>query len=104
MKNWDKYRRMQCNIDKAICNQTVTELLEQQYSLIHSNLVKSEEDESIFNDTYLKLTYNYNPEKPFSKQFCYYFNLLKGAYKRDSSSSSFFPLDEERITDYSPMV
>lgn len=99
MKNWDKYKRIQCNIDKAICNQTVSLLLEQHYSLLHSKLVKSEEDEPIFNDTFLKLTYNYNPEELFSNQFCYYFNLLKGAYRRDSKTSYFFPLDEERIAE-----
>lgn len=97
MKNWDKYRRMQCNIDKAIYNQAVSDNLEQSYSQLYSTLVKSVDDESIFNDTYLKLTYNYNPDQPFNTQFVYYFNLLKGAYKRDSKAIIYYPLEEEII-------
>ena len=43
-------------------------------------LVHSPEDKDIFNDTYLKLTYKYNPDKDFIEQFKWVFNQLKGAY------------------------
>lgn len=84
IKNWDNYRRMQVNIQKSITNERVAELLTRHYKYLHSILVKSPEDEDVFNDTYLKLTYNYNPDKDFIDQYKYYFNLLKGAYYRDN--------------------
>lgn len=97
--NWDKFRRMQCNIEKATVNQAVNRLMIQHYSQLHSELVKSEEDESTFNDTFLKLTYNFNPEDYFINQFRYYFCMLKGAYRRDSKAFSFLPVEEERLSD-----
>lgn len=83
INNWDSYRRMQINIQKSVFNEQVTELLTKHYRYLHSLLVKQPTDEDIFNDTYLKLTYNYNPDKDFIDQYKYYFNLLKGAYYRD---------------------
>lgn len=71
----------------------------QHYKQLHSALVKSDEDEGIFTDTFLKLTYNFNPEELFAVQFRYYFSLLKGAYRRDSKASSFLPLDEDKIAE-----
>lgn len=99
MQNWDKYRRMQCNIEKAVINQEVNQQMKKHYSYLHSSLVTAEEDEDIFNDTFLKLTYNYSPEQQFQQQFRYYFNLLKGAYRRDSKAKIILPIKEERISD-----
>ena len=31
MNNWDKYRRMQCNIEKAVLNAAVTNLVTKHY-------------------------------------------------------------------------
>ncbi len=59
------YQRKQVNINKAIPNSEVNRLLQLHYKYLHSRLVKSDKDEAIFNDTYLKLTYNYNPSKDF---------------------------------------
>ena len=84
VNNWDDYRRKQVNIRKSKSNQEVSNMLQKHYKYLHSRLVKFEEDEDTFNDTFLKLTYNYNPDKDFIDQFIYYFNLLKGAYFRDS--------------------
>jgi len=53
------------NINKAIPNSEVNRLLQLHYKYLHSRLVKSDKDEAVFNDTYLKLTYNYNPSKDF---------------------------------------
>ena len=84
------YQRKQVNIDKAISNSEVTRLLQLHYKYLHSRLVKSDKDEGIFNDTYLKLTYNYNPSKDFIEQFIYYFKLLKGAYYRDNRVFNYY--------------
>lgn len=89
INNWSEFRRMQINIDKAQYNPVVSELLTKHYHYLHSTLVKSEADEDIFNDTFLKLTYNYNPDKDFIQQYQYYFKLLKGAYYRDSKVTNY---------------
>ena len=87
---WSSYKRKQVNINKAVNNGEVNRLLEQHYKQLHSLLVKSDNDEPIFNDTFLKLTYNYNPDKDFIGQFRYYFNLLKGAYYRDNKVANYY--------------
>lgn len=73
--------------------------MNKHYNLLHSDLVATEEDEAVFNDTFLKLTYNFNPDSMFIDQFRYYFSLLKGAYSRDSKVNCLFPLDEEKLSD-----
>lgn len=65
-------------------NREVNQQLTNHYKYLHTLLVITESDEAIFNDTYLKLTYNYDSSKDFREQFKYYFNLLKGAYYRDN--------------------
>ena len=89
VNNWDDYRRKQVNIRKSKSNQEVSNMLQKHYKYLHSRLVKFEEDEDTFNDTFLKLTYNYNPDKDFIDQFIYYFNLLKGAYFRDAKARKY---------------
>ena len=84
VNNWDDYKRKQVNIRKSVYNKEIASLLQIHYKYLHSRLVKFRDDEDTFNATYLKLTYNYNPDKDFIDQFIYYFNLLKGAYYRDS--------------------
>lgn len=84
------YQRKQVNINKAIPNSEVNRLLQLHYKYLHSRLVKSDSDEGIFNDTYLKLTYNYNPAKDFIEQYIYYFQLLKGAYYRDDKVANYY--------------
>lgn len=60
-------------------------------------LVHSPEDKDIFNDTYLKLTYKYDPDKDFVEQFKWVFNQLKGAYKRDAKCNIHYQIDESRL-------
>ena len=98
MNNWDKYKRMQCNIEKAIINEVVMNLTLKNYNQLQMELVKSPEDLDIFNDTYLKLTYKYNPNKDFKEQFKWLFNQLKGAYYRDDKANHFYTLEEDRIS------
>lgn len=97
MQHYDKWRRMQNNIDNAYNNPIVSNLLNKHYKQLHSMLVKSELDEDIFNDTYLKLTYNYNPDSDFIQQYQYYFNLLKGAYYRDDKVTNYIvvPIEDK---------
>lgn len=87
---WSSYKRKQVNIDKAIPNSEVSRLLQLHYKYLHSLLVKSDSDEGVFNDTYLKLTYNYNPAKDFIEQYIYCFKLLKGAYYRDDKVANYY--------------
>ena len=98
MNNWDKYKRMQCNIEKAIINEGVMNLTLKNSNQLQMELVKSPEDWDIFNDTYLKLTYKYNPNKDFKEQFKWLFNQLKGAYYRDDKANHFYTLEEDRIS------
>lgn len=81
--NWDHYKRKQINITKGIRNNQVNRLLEQHYTSLQGKLINGEEDQDLFNDTFIKLTYNYDPEMDFKEQFTYYFNLLKGNYYSD---------------------
>ena len=90
MNAWSSYNRKQINIEKAVVNDEVSCYLQQHYKYLHSLLVKNPQDEDTFNDTYLKLTYNYNPDKDFIEQFKYYFNLLKGAYYRDDKVANYY--------------
>ena len=98
MNNWDKYKRMQCNIEKAIINEVIMNLTLKNYNQLQMELVKSPEDWDIFNDIYLKLTYKYNPNKDFKEQFKWLFNQLKGAYYRDDKCNHFYTLEEDRIS------
>ena len=90
MQVWSSYKRKQANIEKAIYNNEVSYYIQQHYQYLHSILVKSDKDEDTFNDTYLKLTYNYNSDKDFIEQYLYCFNLLKGAYYRDDKVANFY--------------
>lgn len=82
--NHDQFRIEQNNIDKSITNREVSILMSKHYQYLHNLLVKIEFHEDIFQDTFLKLTYNYDPDREFIEQFEYYFNMLKGWYYRSS--------------------
>ena len=97
--NWSSYRRKQVNISKAVFNDEVNTLLTRHYRYLYSLLVKSSRDQGTFNDTYLKLTYKYNPEKDFIEQFKYYFKLLKGAYFRDNKVTNYQLVLVDNYTD-----
>lgn len=94
MYNWDKYKRMQCNIEKAMLNDSVAQLTSQHYQQLYKELVITPEDRDIFNDTFLKLTYKFNPQKDFKDQFRWFFKQLKGAYYRDSKCNIFCLLED----------
>lgn len=65
---------------------------------LFDELVHIEEDKDIFNDTYLKLTYKYNPDKDFREQFKWFFNQLKGAYYRDSKAKIHYRIDVDVLS------
>ena len=77
-------------MSKAVFNAAVSQQLTKYYKYLHNLLVLVEGDEDIFNDTYLKLTYNYQPDIDFKEQYIYYFNLLKGAYYRDDKVAGYY--------------
>ena len=106
MINWDKYKRMQCNIQKASYNPEVNTLMGWHYQKLYNTLVVSKADEDIFNDAYLKITYKYNPDEDFMEQFKWLFNQLKGAYYRDDRCNHCYQIAEERLTipDSKPVV
>lgn len=87
--NWSSYKRKGVNISKAIQNDQVSQLLTIHYKYLYTLLVKSEQDRDTFNDTYLRLTYKYNPDRDFIDQFKYYFKLLKGAFYRDDKVANY---------------
>lgn len=87
---WSSYKRKQVIISKATFNDEVNRKMQINYKQLYSLLVINEQDQDTFNDTYLKLTYNYNPEQDFVLQFKYYFNLLKGAYYRDDKQANYY--------------
>lgn len=97
--NWSKYRRKQNNINKAEYNYLVNDLLNKHYRYLHSLLVKTESDESTFNDTYLKLTRLYNPKQDFIEQFKFYFDQLSGQYMRDDKCYNYAETKVEIYTD-----
>lgn len=106
--NWSKYRRKQNNIDKAEYNYLVNDLLNKHYRYLHSLLVKTEQDESTFNDTYLKLTRLYSPDRDFIDQFKFYFDQLSGQYMRDDKCFNYTEtkvevyIDNILVTDNEP--
>lgn len=97
MNNWDKWKRMQCNQNKAVMNAQVANLMNQNYQQLWNEFVKTPEDQDVFNDAYLKLTYKYVPEQDFVEQFRHIFKQLKGAYYRDDSANHYYQLNEDRL-------
>ena len=97
--NWSKYRRKQNNIEKAEYNYQVNDLISKHYRYLHSLLVKTELDESTFNDTYLKLTRLYSPKQDFIDQFIFYFTQLSGQYMRDDKCYNYAETKVESYTD-----
>lgn len=97
MNNWDKWKRMQCNLNKAVMNAQVATLMNQNYQQLWNEFVKTPEDQDVFNDAYLKLTYKYVPEQDFVEQFRHIFKQLKGAYYRDDSANHYYQLNEDRL-------
>ena len=67
------------------------------YEVLQKELVVKDCDRDIFHDTYLKLTYKYNPDKDFKEQFRWLFYQLKGAYFRDDSGVAMYRLEDSRL-------
>jgi hypothetical protein len=82
-KTWSSFRRANNNIEKAEFNDIVNQLFNTHYKYLYTNLVKSEYDCDVFNDTYIKLTYSYSEDKDFVDEFIRLFKSIKSAYRRD---------------------
>lgn len=87
---WSSYKRKFVNIQKAVYNPLVNQLFTQHYNYLHSLLVKKEQDEDTFNDTYLKLTYTYNSDQDFIEQFKHQFYNLRYAYEQDDKVANYY--------------
>lgn len=88
--NWSSYKRKQVNIEKAVYNPTINLQLSNNYNQLHSCLVRTESDEDIFNDTFLKLTHSYNPEQDFIEQYKHTFYNLRLAYEKDDRIANYY--------------
>ena len=97
-QNWDKFRRMQVNIDKAVENKEVSNLLKKHYTALRRQLIKSAEDEDIFIDAFLKITYKYKEQLDFIEQFTHLFLQLKREYRRDDKALNCIKIIENRIS------
>ena len=84
-KNWDDYKRKSYNIDKGRENKDVNVLMNKYYYQLHDKLVHNTNDEEVFNDTFLKMSYRYDGYN-FCDSFCYFFYQLKGAFNRDKKT------------------
>lgn len=104
-KNWDKYRRKQNIFKKSNFNPEVSELLTSHYKYLYTKLVKSDQDRDTFNDTFLKMTNKYNPDKDFIDQFVFWFRRLKGEYIRDDRVTNYHQISiEEKELDFPDIV
>lgn len=69
------------------------------YNYLHNLLVTKESYEDIFQDTYLKLTYNYSTDSDFIERFIYYFKMLKGWYYRSGKVIKYYISEFDDNTD-----
>ena len=60
-------------IKKSKQNPEAMDLVNKHYKYLYSKLVKKKEDQDIFNDTVLSISYKYNPDKDFIEQFIFHF-------------------------------
>ena len=77
----DTYKRQQAIIDRATENQQVNQLLVNNYKDLYKQLVKTDSDIEIFQDTYLNLTRTFQPSLDFNNEFCRQFRMIKTRYQ-----------------------
>jgi hypothetical protein len=95
--DYDKtYMRSQRNLENAVCNESCNDLMNRCYSRLHEELVTTEFDESVFSDTFLKLTStckDITTESKFIKAFKSEFKNRKVCYSRDYTTNKFINYD-----------
>lgn len=99
IKNWSKWKTKQINLQKAVYNQEVSNLTEQNYKYLHNLLVKTDEDNDTFNDTFIKVSREYNPDVDFIQQYLEQFKRLKGQYYRYDKCNNYQFSKVESYTD-----
>ena len=67
-------------IKRSQINEEAMRLLNQNYNFLYNELVKTENDKDIFNDTVLSISYKYNPDKDFNEQFIFHFKSNNVAF------------------------
>ena len=60
-------------IKRSQINEEAMRLLNQNYNFLYNELVKTENDQDLFNDTVLSISYKYNPDNEFNEQFIFHF-------------------------------
>ena len=60
-------------IKRSQINEEAMRLLNQNYNFLYNELVKTDNDRDLFNDTVLSISYKYNPDNEFNEQFIFHF-------------------------------
>ena len=95
----DRFKRQQALINSATENQTVSQLMQVYYKDLYQQLVKTELDQEIFQDTFLNLTSSYKPTVAFKEQFCRLFGIIKMRYKLTDKEYSYYNLPLNAISE-----
>ena len=97
MRNsYDTFHQRELNIQKGVQNESVRSLMDKHYKSLFQSLVHNEFDEETFNDTYIRITGEYDGEQDFKDLFKKLFKQLKGEYYRNEKAMrcSSVPMDE----------
>ena len=76
---WDKYKRVEASLKKAQVNDELKDQFK-QYKKIIMDVCK---DKEMVNNTYIRLTYEFNPNLDFMTQFMGLYRKLKAIAKID---------------------
>lgn len=80
--SYDHFHQRQINIRKGAINEQARLMMNKYYRELFELLVYNEFDGEVFNDTYIRITSEYNEEQDFKELFIKRFNQLKGGYWR----------------------
>ena len=72
MKYYENEKNRTANKRSQI-NEEAMRLLNQNYNFLYNELVKTDNDRDLFNDTVLSISYKYNPDNEFNEQFIFHF-------------------------------
>ena len=70
-------------------NEEAMNLVNIHYKYLYSKLVKKEEDQDIFNDTVLSISYKYDPDKDCINQFIFHFKSNQGGLVQENKMRNY---------------
>lgn len=100
----DECKRVKAILKKSRQNEKVNRLLLENWDYLRERLCKSENDCDYFNCTYLMMTYKYNENDDFNRQFMHHFRRIKRNDIQDRKTiirlncdeyADFIPCEEE---------